>query len=241
MSGIFHNFLSTQAGFIVRLQHMLGPPLTRKYHVYYTKFITNETQLYRATFLFSLITFFGKIRKEIFHSGGEIGVREFLSTGVNGGRLGFAIFSLLCVARLALHAIKLVLKIPRPFETFKDVLADKNKKGSYSFPSQSMMSISLIYGTIFRYWNLPYFLYVFLLSMIAISRIYRGLHYPYDIFASFLMGDLLQCYVLEWIVADNPMGHTLLFGFGAITCCFLVYYFFFSERNKKEKKKKKEK
>lgn len=237
MSAAFRWFLSVQAAAIVSLQRVVGHPLERKYHVYYTKFITNETQLYRASFIFSAVTILKAVYSGTVAVGKPLTSAVVLRHLISGARLGVAIFCLLCVSRLALHSIKIVLRIPRPFETFEAVQADKKKKNSYSFPSQSMMSVSLIYGLIFRYWGLPLFLYVSLLGMIAISRIYRGLHYPYDIFVSLLMGDVLQRYVLNWMLAEDALGYYLRTGYFVTTVCFQLYYFLCSTTEKEKKSK----
>ena len=95
MSAAFRWFLSVQAAAIVSLQRVVGHPLERKYHVYYTKFITNETQLYRASFIFSAVTILKAVYSGTVAVGKPLTSAVVLRHLISGARLGVAIFCLL--------------------------------------------------------------------------------------------------------------------------------------------------
>ena len=94
--------------------------------------------------------------------------------------------------------IKLYTKCLRPYNKYPNLIKYYyKKKKSYSFPSQSVINISVIYNTICNYniinnVNTNIYFHIFyysLLFSLAITRLYRGLHYPHDIIISYFMGD----------------------------------------------------
>jgi membrane-associated phospholipid phosphatase len=222
----FHYFLYIQAVAISWLQAIFGPPLTRKGHAYYTKFITNEKQLYRAAAIFSILhivrdsyqaiskctsTTMACFFAEHKHACVQKCSMEVLAVAVNSARVGIALFSILRIARPALHVLKSILLVPRPYETFVWVKSDKYKENSYSFPSQSLMSISVVYGAIFRIFRLPFSVYFTALCFVSLSRVYRGLHYPYDVIFSFYIGDALQRHILDCAVVGKNSVYIFCF------------------------------
>ena len=167
-------------------------PNTRKGHVYYTKVITNATKLQIAITVFTVSRICYKIVHRVyFMSPNEtlISLRSFLPIVLFNIRHGSILLSLLTLSRGIIHLVKSVIRIPRPYESFPNLVqSDKRKLNTFSFPSQSMQSIAIVYGAMFRQCNMAIFYYLLLL-LIGFSRVYRGLHYPYDVIASFLLGD----------------------------------------------------
>ena len=194
-----HNFLLLQALFARWLQACLGNPTLRKGHVYYTKLITNATKLQIAITAFTVSRICYKIVHRVYFMGPNetlISLRSFLPIVIFNIRHGSILVSLLTLSRGIIHLVKSVIRIPRPYESFPDLVqSDKRKFNTFSFPSQSMQSIAIVYGAIFRQCNMAIFYYVILL-LIGFSRVYRGLHYPYDVIVSFLLGDYLQQYCI---------------------------------------------
>ena len=194
-----YNFLLLQALFARWLQACLGNPTLRKGHVYYTKLITNATKLQIAITAFTVSRICYKIVHRVYFMGPNetlISLRSFLPIVIFNIRHGSILVSLLTLSRGIIHLVKSVIRIPRPYESFPDLVqSDKRKFNTFSFPSQSMQSIAIVYGAMFRQCNMAMFYYLLLL-LIGFSRVYRGLHYPYDVIVSFLLGDYLQQYCI---------------------------------------------
>lgn len=94
----------------------------------------------------------------------------------------------------------------RPYNRYPDKISFyKKRKETLSFPSQSIQSCLIIYTLIYHYY--PYYLvkyyFTFLLTILATTRIYRGLHYPHDILISYLFARLLIKYYLISIYKIN--------------------------------------
>ena len=235
-------FLYAQALAVKQLQGILGDPLAKRRHVYYTKLITNGRKLHYAIFLFTLLNIIYEIFQRIYHmkAGSQVIILQELvfSTVVFNVKHGLILLSLLTISRGMIHVVKTLICIPRPYESFSNfVKSDKKKKDTYSFPSQSMQSVAIVYGAITRQWNLFYFYYT-LLIIIGVSRIYRGLHYPYDVCISFFLGDYLQYYFIKKSFENDMIFLVIcIFAF-----CLKLYYYFFGyikENLKKKNKKKK--
>lgn len=111
-------------------------------------------------------------------------------------------------SRTTNYYIKNYFKKARPYNRNPLYIKYFNKKKeSYSFPSQSILNISVFYNTIYYYneyntysWFIffQYSYYILLLSL-SITRMYRGLHYPHDIIISYLYGLFLVQFIM-WII-----------------------------------------
>ena len=95
--------------------------------------------------------------------------------------------------------IKTRMKQLRPYNYFPDQIRYYQKqKASYSFPSQSVQSITTVYYFI----NLcyPYFMvdlyFGSILTMLYFTRIYRGLHYPHDIIITYVLTNQILKYLI---------------------------------------------
>lgn len=99
----------------------------------------------------------------------------------------------LFLSRTSNHYIKYYFKADRPYNKYPNKIKfyKKKKKLSYSFPSQSIQNITIIYyicnpaNYIFIYY------YWYLIIMIGLTRMFRGLHYLHDIIFSYFL-----CYYL---------------------------------------------
>jgi membrane-associated phospholipid phosphatase len=85
------------------------------------------------------------------------------------------------------------------------------RKQSYSFPSQSILNISVLYNSIYYYNKVYYenyinstwfcmisFIYYMLFISLSITRMYRGLHYPHDIIISYLYSIFVVKFIM-WL------------------------------------------
>ncbi len=94
--------------------------------------------------------------------------------------------------------IKVNIKQLRPYNAYPEQIRFyKRQKFSYSFPSQSVQSLTYIYSVIHRLYPNPYIsLYFYgILLMLALTRTYRGLHYPHDIIISYLSSIIFSKYL----------------------------------------------
>ena len=101
----------------------------------------------------------------------------------------------LCISALTtwliVKIIKTLIASPRPFITLTDIQVLSPHESGYSFPS-GHTSMTTAIATVVYFYNkrLGTLLYLFAL-VVAISRIYVGVHYPIDVVAGFLIGILV--------------------------------------------------
>jgi undecaprenyl-diphosphatase len=87
--------------------------------------------------------------------------------------------------------IKELFARPRPCDVLTDVITPIGCTGTYSFPSNH--ALNNFAAAVFFYRLFPKLKWVLFItaSLIAISRVYLGLHYPSDIIGGALIGILL--------------------------------------------------
>ena len=92
------------------------------------------------------------------------------------------------VSRVSNYYIKNYFKVPRPYNRFPGAIKyyKKKKKLSYSFPSQSIQNITVLYYIYLPESAMLLFFYWGVMFMVSTTRMIRGLHYPHDIFFSYL-------------------------------------------------------
>ena len=94
------------------------------------------------------------------------------------------------------HGIKLLVARPRPFITLPDVQLLMTET-SFSFPSNhatmAFMAAFLL-SKEFRKYDL---LFYSLAVIVAVSRVYIGVHYPLDVFAGSILGTLIGYFLYK--------------------------------------------
>jgi membrane-associated phospholipid phosphatase len=97
--------------------------------------------------------------------------------------------SLLLAAGLS-TSFKVIIRRPRPFTTYPDIITKKGNGGSFSFPSghttmafATATSLSLSFPK--WYVIVPSYTYA---AAVAYSRMYLGVHYPSDILGGIILG-----------------------------------------------------
>jgi hypothetical protein len=105
------------------------------------------------------------------------------------------------ISRIINTKIKNIVKQNRPYNDYPDKIKFfKKRKDSYSFPSQSVQCMYIIYYSYKKlcnvYWIDVYFYTIIIL--LIITRLYRGLHYLHDTIFSLLISKLL-CKCIDYI------------------------------------------
>lgn len=98
---------------------------------------------------------------------------------------------------------------PRPFEFNPDIassVAQASAEGSSSFPSGHSQGSATFWLFIAGYYR-RLWLWIFSLTivfLVALSRIYLGVHFPVDVVAGVLIGIALAVVGLRWFVSHKP-------------------------------------
>jgi len=107
---------------------------------------------------------------------------------------------LLLIGLLASSSVVFYLKTwvarPRPYLALSGVHLLKQESG-FSFPSGHATFIFFTVSTVVAYFKRFYYLYI-VAFLVAFSRVYIGVHYPFDIIAAAAIGTLLG-YTMVWI------------------------------------------
>jgi undecaprenyl-diphosphatase len=128
---------------------------------------------------------------------------------LRGGRKGItaALLIIICIAlsdQLSSNLLKHYFIRIRPCNALPDVHLLVGKTNSYSFPSSHAVN-NFAAATLFNYFypKLRYYLYsgAFL---VAISRIFVGVHYPFDMLGGIAVGTLTALFIIYlWKIVDG--------------------------------------
>ncbi|MCE5214259.1 MAG: phosphatase PAP2 family protein [Methanobacterium sp.] len=157
-------------------------------------------------FIMPLITNFGSILAWI-----VVCAVLFIFGGENGKKVAILGLAALFLSNVLVYLLKLIVAEPRPFLTLPHVDLLVSENDIYSFPSSHTASsfalaiiIGLKYKLNFKGINLRliYPLLAFA-GIVGFSRIYVGVHYPFDILFGALVGILSAILVLK--VGNNVL------------------------------------
>lgn len=114
-------------------------------------------------------------------------------------KLGYQISFSYLIAGFFINVLKIIIQIPRPFVKdpgFTPVDGALKHATGFSFPSGHTQAATSVYGTLSLYFNkknilISILLYIPIL-LVAFSRMYLGVHTPYDILAGFAIAILIN-------------------------------------------------
>ena len=145
-------------------------------------------------------------------------------------------FSFFCSA-MAIHMIKLTLRIPRPWVRDPGLTVVERAKASatgYSFPSGHTQTSTSLFGTLLfntkKKWIMALSLLAILLVMF--SRMYMGVHTPADVGVSFALSLLIVLIVNKLIdTLELTPGKRMAFAIGlsifaVCACSYSIYLYF---------------
>ena len=108
-----------------------------------------------------------------------------------GEYLGYSIIS----SMLVNTAIKNTFKASRPFEVDDTIINLRPEtSGGFSFPSGHTQSSTTVFASIYNYCKKNYLLVIALVvgSLVALSRLYLGVHFPKDVIVGFALAFLIS-------------------------------------------------
>ena len=124
---------------------------------------------------------------------------SLINNNQEGQRNAYEIVAGLALSTVATEAIKVIVKRPRPYQTYSDIYPDQIDNGN-SFPSghtsiafSTATSLTLIYKK--WYIAVPAFAWA---SGVGYSRMYLGQHYPSDVVAGAVVG-AAGAYAAHWL------------------------------------------
>ena len=120
-----------------------------------------------------------------------------------------SLMALLCSLIINNFIIKNIVARPRPYVTLSDLTILIAKPSEFSFPSGHTASSFAAACVFFRHLKKKYGIPLLILAiLIALSRIYVGVHYPGDVLAGVISGILLS-YLGEFIVKKFGRKHAV--------------------------------
>ncbi len=180
-------------------------------------------------FLFEFFTMFGEELLVIAILGGVYWV-------VNkkvGERLGITVF-----ISLGLNSfLKLVFLRPRPFQVDDSIVNLRPEtSGSYSMPSGHTQSASTVFFGLYQFFKKKYLLIVAIVitTLVAISRMYIGVHYLSDVLVGALIGVIITYYMYRWLSKKEDLSkiYFVILVLSSLSLILvLVYYLFKGDSN----------
>lgn len=137
--------------------------------------------IFISVFTLSLVLFGSPINK-------KVGIEALLALGLS---------------QIIVHSLKRLLSRERPYKIIEQLNTFGIDLSDYSFPSGHTTASFSLATTLAL--NMPRFsiLVLFLASIIAISRIYLGVHYPTDVAAGIILGVggalIIHSYCLKYV------------------------------------------
>ncbi|MGE4453593.1 MAG: phosphatase PAP2 family protein [Sphaerochaeta sp.] len=104
---------------------------------------------------------------------------------------GFGLYSSVLLSVLAMGVLKATVRAPRPFQVLESIQGKRLETATgYSFPSGHTTTGAAFYAALalsFRKRKLSIFCAI-MMTLVGVSRLYLGVHWPIDVFAGLLLG-----------------------------------------------------
>lgn len=161
-------------------------------------------------FVMPLITNFGS-----FIAWGIVCGLLYIFGGEKGRKVALLGLAALFISNVAVYLLKYLVAEPRPFLTLAHVDLLVHENDLYSFPSghtASSFAVATVIGLkyklniIGRKFSLVYPLIIFA-GLIGFSRIYIGIHYPFDVIFGALVGLISALLIIK--IDDDYLCHKL--------------------------------
>lgn len=110
----------------------------------------------------------------------------------------FGVFFASGLAWFAAYILKILIKVPRPFEALSDVTSLFLESG-YAFPSGHATFFSALAFAIFFRHKKAGSLFMLFALLIGVARIAAGVHFPADILGGFVLGGLVS-YLVAYLI-----------------------------------------
>ena len=123
---------------------------------------------------------------------------SFYKFGLYTNKLTLLLLISICSSTLVCNILKHTVNRVRPFLTVEDLNTKKIGIDDYSFPSGHTtvaFSIALCFTFFFKSFII---LFLILASLVGISRMYLGVHYPTDVIIGFFIGSI--CTIVTYIL-----------------------------------------
>lgn len=142
-------------------------------------------------FLMPLITFFGRIFVWVIFF-----VLLFIFGGTKGKKTAILGFLILLITTILVVLIKNFVAEPRPFITLANVhLLEIVKTTSFpSAHSTTSFAVLVLLGKKYGY----IYLFIALATLITFSRVYIGVHYPFDVIFGAILGTVCTLIILKY-------------------------------------------
>ncbi len=114
--------------------------------------------------------------------------------------IGVECLTSLFASHLVVQVLKRLITRQRPYNIFKNINTFNIFHKDYSFPSgHTTASFSL--ATVFSL-NIPSFMLLFMSisSIVGISRVYLGVHYPSDIIVGIVLGSMTSIFIHPYFI-----------------------------------------
>lgn len=172
----------------------------KRFDDFFIELINNKIKTrHLDIFMYRITNFGGVIATSLF-----VIITMFFGIG-NIEYIGFELLVSLIICQSIVYTLKVILSRERPYKIIEHLNTFGIEMRDYSFPS-GHTAASFSIATIISL-NLPHLtIYVFTFAiLIAMSRIYLGVHYPTDIAAGIVLGlsvsYFVHLYLLDYIIS----------------------------------------
>ncbi|MGH0053180.1 MAG: phosphatase PAP2 family protein [Sphaerochaetaceae bacterium] len=150
---------------------------------------------------------------------------------------GFGLYSAVLLSVLAMGILKATVRAPRPFQVLESIQGKRLETATgYSFPSGHTTTGAAFYSSLaltFRNRKFSIFCAI-MMTLVGLSRLYLGVHWPIDVVAGFLLGILVSFVFYHYLdsIYDNEgkrLNYLLMLGTlfalsGAVISVMLNYF-----------------